>query len=78
MVSIRALIVDDHPVTREGLRTALELSDDLLQGTLEKPIEAEVYYLKAKALFYLDDLEGALFLLGSMQEAQALRAYIAS
>ena len=42
---------------------ALELADDLLQGTLEKPIEAEVYYLKAKALFYLDDLEGALFLL---------------
>ena len=42
---------------------ALDLADDLLQTALEKPIEAEVYYLKAKALFYLDDLEGALFLL---------------
>jgi DNA-binding NarL/FixJ family response regulator len=27
---IRALIVDDHPVTREGLRTALELSEDII------------------------------------------------
>jgi predicted Zn-dependent protease with MMP-like domain/Tfp pilus assembly protein PilF len=42
---------------------ALDLADELLQGSLERPVEAEVYYLKAKALFYLDDLEGALFLL---------------
>lgn len=42
---------------------ALDLADELLQTSLEKPVEAEVYYLKAKALFYLDDLEGALFLL---------------
>jgi DNA-binding NarL/FixJ family response regulator len=28
-MAIRALIVDDHPVTRDGLRTALELSEDM-------------------------------------------------
>ncbi|MEN8184941.1 MAG: metallopeptidase family protein [Myxococcota bacterium] len=46
---------------------ALEQCDRLLSGSPElarpdRGIEAEIYYLKAKALFYLDDLEGALFL----------------
>ena len=41
--------------------------DRLLGGSPELPrpdrvTEAEVHYLKSKALFYLDDLEGALFL----------------
>jgi predicted Zn-dependent protease with MMP-like domain len=42
---------------------ALELADALLANRLESGIEAEVYYLKAKSYFYLDDLDGALFLL---------------
>jgi tetratricopeptide (TPR) repeat protein len=42
---------------------AIELADDLLDRALEKADEAEVYYLKAKALFYLEDLDGAMFLL---------------
>jgi predicted Zn-dependent protease with MMP-like domain len=46
---------------------ALQECDRLLSGKAElarpdRAGEAEVYYLKAKALFYLDDLEGALFL----------------
>ena len=46
---------------------ALQECDRLLSGTAElarpdRAGEAEIYYLKAKALFYLDDLEGALFL----------------
>ena len=46
---------------------AVVLCDELLSGQPELPrldrgTEAEVYYLKAKASFYLDDLEGALFL----------------
>jgi predicted Zn-dependent protease with MMP-like domain/Flp pilus assembly protein TadD len=46
---------------------ALALCDELLEGKPELPrpdrsFEAEVHYLKSKALFYMDDLEGALFL----------------
>jgi predicted Zn-dependent protease with MMP-like domain/Flp pilus assembly protein TadD len=46
---------------------AVLLCDRLLSGRPELPrldrgTEAEVHYLKAKAVFYLDDLEGALFL----------------
>lgn len=47
--------------------TAVRLADELLSGqpNLPRPdrvLQAEVYYLKSKALFYQDDLEGALFL----------------
>jgi predicted Zn-dependent protease with MMP-like domain/Flp pilus assembly protein TadD len=46
---------------------AVAYCDELLAGKTEFPrldrtTEGEVYYLKAKATFYLDDLEGALFL----------------
>ena len=46
---------------------ALEGCDELLAGRselprLDSPFQAELYYLKSKALFYLDDLEGAVFL----------------
>ena len=46
---------------------ALEFCDELLSGRPELPrpdraLQSELYYLKAKALFYLDDLEGAVFL----------------
>jgi predicted Zn-dependent protease with MMP-like domain len=46
---------------------ALERCDELLSGRPELPrpdraLQSEVYYLKAKSLFYLDDLEGAVFL----------------
>ncbi len=47
--------------------TAVRLADELLSGrpSLPRPdrmLQAELYYLKSKALFYRDDLEGALFL----------------
>jgi predicted Zn-dependent protease with MMP-like domain len=46
---------------------AVALCDELLSGNdhmprLDRTSEAEIHYLKAKAAFYLDDLEGALFL----------------
>ena len=46
---------------------AIQYCDRLLSGGDELPrpdkgTEGEVYYLKSKALFYLDDLKGALFL----------------
>lgn len=46
---------------------ALLRCDALLEGSpdlpqLDRMIEAEVYYLKSKAFFYLDNLPGALFL----------------
>jgi predicted Zn-dependent protease with MMP-like domain/Flp pilus assembly protein TadD len=46
---------------------AMTLCDELISGNptfprLDHGSEAEVYYLKAKSVFYLDDLEGALFL----------------
>jgi len=47
--------------------TAVRSADELLAGQPRLPrpdraLQAEVYYLKSKALFYQDDLEGALFL----------------
>ena len=46
---------------------AVVLTDELLAGDpalprLDRTTQAEIHYLKAKAVFYLDDLEGALFL----------------
>lgn len=46
---------------------ALRQCDTLLAGHAEMPrpdrlLQAEIHYLKSKALFYLDNLEGALFL----------------
>jgi predicted Zn-dependent protease with MMP-like domain/Flp pilus assembly protein TadD len=58
---------------------ALALCDQLLagQGELPRPdksMEAEIYYLKSKALFYTDDLEGALFLVRRALKASGEQA----
>jgi predicted Zn-dependent protease with MMP-like domain len=50
-----------------SFETALRLCDELLAGhahlpRLEPAIQAEIYYLKSKALYCVDDLEGAVFL----------------
>jgi predicted Zn-dependent protease with MMP-like domain/predicted negative regulator of RcsB-dependent stress response len=47
----------------QELEEAVELADGLLATPLDRGVEAEVYYLKAKAYFYMEDLDGALFLL---------------
>jgi len=57
------LLVEEHGEFEQ----AVFLSDELLSGDpdlprLDRTTQAEIYYLKAKAVFYLDDLEGALFL----------------
>lgn len=54
--------------------TAVRFADELLAGRSKLPrpdraLQAEVYYLKSKALFYQDDLEGALFLVRRASKA---------
>ena len=54
--------------------TAVRSADELLSGrkALPRPdrvLQAEVYYLKSKALFYQDDLEGSLFLVRRAAQA---------
>jgi tetratricopeptide (TPR) repeat protein len=58
------LLVEEFAAYEE----AIEHCDRMLAGgselaRLDRGTEAEVYYLKSKALFYQDDLDGALFLL---------------
>lgn len=55
---------------------AIQVCDLLLSGQKELPrldstTEAEVYYLKSKALFYLDDLDGSRFLIRRASKAVA-------
>lgn len=49
-------------------RRAMTLCDELLAGhrdlpRIERPVELELYYLKAKAYYYQGDLSGSLFLI---------------
>ena len=63
---------------------AIAFCDELMAGAPELPrldrgTEAEVHYLKAKAVFYMDDLDGSLFLvrraLKAAGEAAVYRAF---
>ena len=49
-----------EPRARAVRRDALGPQSELPRA--DRAFQAEVYYLKSKALFYLDDLEGAIFL----------------
>jgi len=55
--------IEIHIEELQDFEAALDLADRMLTTPLDRSVEAEVYYLKAKGLFYLDDLEGSLFLL---------------
>ena len=62
----------------QDIAEAFALADELLGRPLEPAVEAEVYYLKAKGLYYQDDLEPALFLLRrALQTHPDVAAYLA-
>ena len=63
---IEILIEEFHDITE-----AFELADVMREGPLEAPVEAEVYYLKAKGLYYQDEIEPALFLLRRLDIEEA-------
>ncbi len=70
---IEILIEEFHDISE-----AFELADVMLEGPLEAPVEAEVYYLKAKGLYYQDEIEPALFLLRrALQTHPDVPAYLA-
>ena len=62
-----AIAEEAHKASKVEFERAIAQCDRLLAGEADtpspdRPTEAEVYYLKSKALFYLENLEGALFL----------------